>query len=90
MNKTELISAMAEKAELTKVDAKRALDAMIEAIGEQMEKGESVSLLGFGTFMVVERPERQGLNPATKEKITIPARKAVKFKVGGTLAEKVK
>lgn len=89
MNKSELISAMAEKAELTKVEAKRALGAMIETIGEQMEKGECVSLLGFGTFSVVERHERQGLNPATKEKIVIPARRAVKFKVGAGLADKV-
>ncbi|MBQ0008427.1 MAG: HU family DNA-binding protein [bacterium] len=90
MNKTELISAIAEKAELTKVDAKRALNAMIETIGEQMAKDEAVSVLGFGTFAVVERPERQGLNPATKQKITIPARKAVRFKVGAGLNEKVK
>lgn len=90
MNKTELISAIAEKAELTKVDAKRALEAMIATVGEQMEKGESLSILGFGTFAVVERPERQGLNPATKEKIVIPARKAIKFKAGASLNEKVK
>ena len=86
MNKAELINAIAEKAELTKVQAKGALDATLEAIAEALAKDD----IGFGTFAVVEKGERTGINPATKEKITIPARKAIKFKAGAELAGKVK
>lgn len=90
MNKAELINAIAEKAELTKVQAKGALDATLEAIAEALAKDNKVALIGFGTFAVVEKGERTGINPATKEKITIPARKAIKFKAGAELAGKVK
>jgi DNA-binding protein HU-beta len=90
MNKTELINAIAEKAELTKVDAKKALEAAMDAISEALAKGDKVSLIGFGTFAVVEKGERSGINPRTKEAITIAARKAVKFKQGAELSEKVK
>ena len=90
MNKTELINAIAEKANLTKVDAKAALDACLEAVGEALVKNDKVTLIGFGTFSVAEKGARTGINPKTKAKIEIPARKAVKFKAGAKLSEKVK
>ncbi|MBD5214396.1 MAG: HU family DNA-binding protein [Bacteroidales bacterium] len=90
MNKTELINAIAEKAGLTKVDAKAALDATLGAISEALAKGDKVALLGFGTFAVSEKGARTGINPRTKEKIEIAARKSVKFKAGAELDAKVK
>lgn len=89
MNKTELINAIAEKSGLTKVDAKNALEAAIEAVTEALAKDDKVALLGFGTFAVAAKAARTGINPRTKEKIEIPARKSVKFKAGAELAEKV-
>lgn len=86
MNKTELISAIAEKAQLTKADAKRALDALTSTIAEELKKDEKVAVLGFGTFSVSERAARTGVNPRKpSEKINIPARKVVKFKAGSDL-----
>lgn len=85
MNKKEMVEAMAAKSGMTKTDSKKALDAMLEVIGETLRNGENVALVGFGNFAVVERPERQGVNPATKQAITIPAKKAVKFKAGAGL-----
>lgn len=90
MNKTELVNAIAEKAQLTKVQAKAALEAALEAVTEDLAKGEKVALIGFGTLSVVEKGERTGINPATKAKITIPAKKVIKFKAGAELAAKVK
>ena len=90
MNKTELVSAIAEKAGLTKVDAKNALDARLDAISEALAQGDKIALVGFGTFSVAEKGARTGINPATKAKIEIPARKAVKFKAGAELTAKVK
>jgi DNA-binding protein HU-beta len=90
MNKAELINAIAEKAGLSKADAKNALDATIEVISEAMVQNDKVALIGFGTFSVSEKAERTGINPATKEKITIPAKKVVKFKAGAELTAKVK
>ena len=90
MNKAELINAIAEKAGLSKADAKNALDATIEEIPEAMVQNDKVALIGFGTFSVSEKAERTGINPATKEKITIPAKKVVKFKAGAELTAKVK
>ncbi|MCX4260771.1 MAG: HU family DNA-binding protein [Muribaculaceae bacterium] len=90
MNKTELVSAIAEKAGLTKVDAKNALDATLDAISEALAQGDKIALVGFGTFSVAEKGARTGINPATKAKIEIPARKAVKFKAGAELTAKVK
>ena len=90
MNKSELINAIAEQAGLTKVDAKKALEAFICAISDAMAKGDKVALVGFGTFSVNEKGERTGINTATKEKITIPAKKVVKFKAGAELADNVK
>lgn len=82
MNKTELVNAIAEKANLTKVDAKNALDATLAAIIEALNNDDKVALVGFGTFAVTEKAARTGINPRTKEKIEIPARKVVKFKAG--------
>jgi len=90
MNKTELVSAIAEKAGLTKVDAKNALDATLDAISEALAQGDKIALVGFGTFSVAEKGARTGINPATKAKIEIPARNAVKFKAGAELTAKVK
>ena len=90
MNKAELINAIAEKANLTKADAKAALDATLAAISDAVANNDKVALIGFGTFAVVEKGERTGINPATKEKIVIPAKKVVKFKAGAELAAKVK
>ena len=86
MNKTELVAKIAEGAGLSKVDAKKALDATLEAITNAVKAGDKVALVGFGTFDVTERAERQGINPATKETITIPAKKVVKFKAGADLS----
>ncbi len=90
MNKTELINAIAEKAGLTKTQAKAALDAIINTVSEQLAKGDKVALIGFGTFAVSEKTARKGINPRTKEVIEIPARKAVKFKAGAELNDVVK
>ncbi|MDD5871187.1 MAG: HU family DNA-binding protein [Bacteroidales bacterium] len=90
MNKAELINAIAEKANLTKADAKAALDATLAAISDAVANNDKVALIGFGTFAVVEKGARTGINPATKEKIVIPAKKVVKFKAGAELAAKVK
>ena len=85
MNKTELVSSIAEKSGLSKVDAKKALDATIATIANALKAGDKVALVGFGTFAVAERLERQGINPATKAPITIAAKKVAKFKAGAEL-----
>lgn len=87
MNKTELINAIAENAGLNKADAKKALNAAISAISEALKKGDKIALVGFGTFSVNERQTRTGINPRTKEPITIAAKKTVKFKAGAELAD---
>ncbi len=89
MNKKELIAAVAEKAELSKKDAEKALDAFVEAVEEELKNGGKVQLVGFGTFEVSERAAREGRNPRTNETITIKAKKAPKFKVGKALDEAV-
>ena len=90
MNKTELVNAIAAQANLTKVDAKAALDATIAAIANALAEGDKVALIGFGTFSVAEKSARTGINPRTKQTITIAARKAVKFKAGAELNDNVK
>lgn len=80
MNKTDLVNEIAEKAGLNKVAAKAALNACLEAIEQALVNEDKVQLIGFGTFSVVEKPERTGINPRTKEKLTIPSRKIIKFK----------
>lgn len=87
MNKTELIAAIAEKSGLTKADSKKALDAFIESVSEEMKKGGKVALVGFGTYSIVEKSARKGINPRTKAVINIPAKKVVKFKAGADLAD---
>ncbi len=90
MNKAELIDAIASDANLTKADAKRALDAFINATTDALKKGDRVALVGFGSFSVSKREARKGRNPQSGMEITIPAKKVVKFKAGAELADKVK
>ena len=89
MNKTELISAVAEKSGLSKADAKKAVDAFVDAVTEELKAGGKVALLGFGTFSVSEKAVRTGINPRTKETIEIAARKVAKFKPGAELSEAI-
>lgn len=86
MNKAELVAAIAAEAQMPKAQAQKALDATIKAIAESLKKGENVQLIGFGTFSVAEKAARVGINPATKAKINIPAKKVAKFKAGAGLA----
>ncbi|MDE6165326.1 MAG: HU family DNA-binding protein [Muribaculaceae bacterium] len=90
MNKTELVNAISEKSGLTKAQSKDALDAVIASISEALIANDKVALIGFGTFSVAEKAARTGINPATKAKIEIPARKVVKFKPGSELTDAVK
>ncbi len=85
MNKTELIDKIAAATELSKADSKKALNATIDAIKDALVSGDKISLVGFGTFSVNVRPARQGVNPATKQKITIAPKKIAKFKAGADL-----
>ena len=86
MNKAQLIDAIADKAGLTKVDAKKGLDATIEAVSEALKAGDRVALVGFGSFSVSERGARTGRNPQTGKEIKIAAKKVVKFKPGAELS----
>ena len=90
MNKAELIDAIASEANLTKADAKRALDAFIGATTKALKKGDRVALVGFGSFSVSTREARKGRNPQSGKEIMIPAKKVVKFKAGAELADMVK
>ena len=89
MNKTEFISAIAEKAELSKKDAEKALKAFTDVVEEELKKGEKIQLVGFGTFEVSERAAREGRNPQTGETMKIEACKAPKFKAGKALKDTV-
>jgi len=89
MNKGDLVNAMSDGSGLSKTDAERALDAMIDAIKTALQKGDQVSLVGFGTFVVRERAARTGRNPRTREEITIPASKVPAFKPGKALKDAV-
>jgi len=89
MNKTELVAAMAGKAELSKKDTEAALKAFIATVSEELKKGGKVQLVGFGTFEVANRAARTGKNPQTGKAIKIPASKAPKFKAGKALKETV-
>ena len=88
MNKTDLVNALAAKG-LSKADSKTAVDTVLESIAGALKAGDKVALIGFGTFSLNERPAREGINPATKEKITIAAKTVVKFKAGAELADAV-
>lgn len=90
MNKTELVSAVAEKSELTKKNATKAVDAVFETIKNVLASGDSVQLLGFGTFEVRERSARKGRNPQTGEEIEIAAGKVPALKPGKALKDAVK
>ena len=89
MTKAELISAVAEKADMTKKDSDKAVSAVIDVITEALVKGDKVSLVGFGTFEVKNRSARNGINPRTKEAMPIPASKLPSFKAGKALKEAV-
>ena len=88
MTKTDLVNAIAATG-LSKADSKKALDAVVGAISGALKEGDKVAILGFGTFSVSERPAREGINPATKEKIQIAAKKVAKFKAGAELADAI-
>lgn len=89
MNKTELIAAVAERAELSKKDAEKAVKAFTDVVAEELVKGEKIQLVGFGTFEVSERKEREGRNPKSGEKMTISASRTPKFKAGKALKDRV-
>lgn len=89
MNKTELIAAIADKTQLTKKDSEIALNAVVDAISEALIKGDKVQLIGFGSFETKTRAAREGVNPATKAKIKIPATKYPTFKAGKALKDAV-
>ncbi len=89
MNKSELIDAIADSADLTKADASRALDGFINAVTDALKSGDQVALVGFGTFAVKERAERKGRNPQTGAEITIKAAKTPSFKAGKSLKDAV-
>lgn len=89
MNKTELLDAIADKSGLTKADAGKALDAVVDSITDALKAGDSVTLVGFGTFAVRERAERSGRNPQTGASITIKAAKIPGFKPGKALKDAV-
>ncbi|RRD90937.1 HU family DNA-binding protein [Conchiformibius steedae] len=87
MNKSELIDAIAQESGLNKTDAGKALDAFTAVVKNTLQKGDTITLVGFGSFSVAERAERQGLNPKTKEPLTIPAARVPKFKPGKALKD---
>ncbi|MBP5667371.1 MAG: HU family DNA-binding protein [Salinivirgaceae bacterium] len=89
MNKQELVAAMAGKSGLTKADSEKALNAFTAAVADALGKGDSVQLVGFGTFAVSQRSARTGKNPRTGAKLQIAAKKVAKFKAGKALADKV-
>ena len=85
MNKTELVKKIAEKAQVSQVEAKTVLEATLESVKEALQAGDAVQLIGFGTFSVAERAARTGKNPRTGEQIKIAAKKVAKFKAGAGL-----
>lgn len=89
MNKVQLIDSIADQAQLSKADAKKALDAFVDTTTDALKKGDRVALVGFGSFSVAERNARTGRNPQTGQTITIKAKKVVKFKAGSDLANTV-
>lgn len=90
MNKSQLAEAIAETAGITKVQAKRAIEAFISTTGEAMKAGEKIVLVGFGTFEAVNKPAREGRDPRTGATIQIAAKKVVKFKPGAQLCDTVR
>ena len=90
MNKVQLVTSIAEKSKLTKVDAENALKAFVDTVTEELKKGEKIQLVGFGSFEVSERAASTGRNPQTGEEMTIAASKSPKFKAGKALKDAVK
>lgn len=90
MNKTELVAAVAAKAELSKKDAEAAVSAVLDSVKDALADGDKVSIVGFGTFSVKTRAGREGINPLTKEPMTIPETKVPAFKAGSALKDAVK
>ncbi len=90
MNKAELVKVVSDETGITKKDAGNVVNAITESIADALSNGEKVTLVGFGTFQVMERKARRGVNPQTGEKIQISAKKVPKFKVGKGLREKVR
>ena len=90
MNKAELVEEVSSKVGITKKDAGKVVDAVTETITNTLKKGEKVTLVGFGTFQLIERKARKGINPQTRKTIQIPAKKVPKFRPGKGLREKVR
>ncbi|MGA2225511.1 MAG: HU family DNA-binding protein [Syntrophobacteraceae bacterium] len=90
MTKAELVATIANEVEIAKSQAEKGVDGFVSAVSAALSGGDKITLVGFGTFSVVARSQREGRNPGTGEKIQIPASKVVKFKAGKTLSEKVK
>ena len=90
MNKGELVASMAGKADISKADAEKALNAFLESVTAAMKKGDKVTLVGFGTFSVAKRAARQGRNPQTGKPMKIKARKVARFKAGSKLSSVLK
>jgi DNA-binding protein HU-beta len=89
MNKSDLVTSMADKSDISKKDAEKALNAFLETVEDALSKGDKVQLVGFGSFEVRARAERKGRNPQTREEITVPASKVPVFKVGKALKDTV-
>ena len=89
MNKADLVNCMADAASVSKAEATKALDAMLDSIVDALQKGDKVTLVNFGTFSVSERAARTGRNPRTNKEIQIPAKRVAKFKAGKVLADNV-
>lgn len=90
MNKAQLIDEMSSRAGLTKVDTKKALEALVETVAEVLKKGDRVALVGFGSFSLSERKQRNGRNPQTGKAIVISAKKSVRFKAGSEMVGQLK
>ena len=90
MTKAELVTEIANEGGITKSQAEKGVDGFVSAVSDALAAGDKITLVGFGTFSVGERAQREGHNPRTGEKINIPASKVVKFKAGKTLSEKIK
>ena len=89
MTKAELVTSIAEKTGLTKKDSEKALAAFVDTVTETLAKGDSIQLVGFGTFEVRDKKEKEAINPRTKEKVLVPARKSPAFKAGKALKDAV-
>ena len=89
MNRKDLVEVISKKAETTKIVADRTLNSLVKSVVQTLKTGEDVTLVGFGCFKVVDRSAREGRNPQTGEKLTIPARKALKFTAGKALKDAI-